>query len=473
MTTTTTAAPTTTTAPQEPVGPVVETGRRISWNGTCTDIGVGTTYGRTDTTLTWEFDNDPDLTGLEVRTRPSEASTGNLSSGRSGGFGLVNWQRHVVPVDDGLVYEFALPRGPGNPVQLDVDLVVEHTNRTTCEAPMFVGLVPPELSETEQLLTVPEGIVVDQSRYADLIAPEPTLEALVYAFAEYRGPHGMGDEEPEYSAWKVWDGKEIRDYEAELRHFLFGDTQDLGDWEAAAHMLEILAIIHPDLDPRFATTVEEVNFPQFHPICERWILVGDWMAAGNPNSNHPCQRNGNGAYFSDESTRAQNGYIGYQRSRGHLYHNAFVIDAEDLARPDARDEWAVGTVVNNPCCSINFHEVGHAVGLEHTYCAYSALSRWEDRPYMTAPWSADDLAGMAIHLDPRTTHGMDIHQAAAALGIERDTRFDEMVVNPWRACGRQDSGWNDFADRIYEDHVLSTNVGTNHPDNRTPTLYDR
>ncbi len=68
---------------------------------------------------------------------------------------------------------------------------------------MFVGLIPPELSETGQLLTVPEGIVVDQSRYADLIAPDPTLEALVYAFAEYRGPHGMGDEEPEYSAWKA------------------------------------------------------------------------------------------------------------------------------------------------------------------------------------------------------------------------------------------------------------------------------
>jgi len=338
---------------------------------------------------------------------------------------------------------------------------------------MFAGLIPPKLSEAEKLLTAPDGIVVDQSRYSDQMVPEPTLEALVYAFAEYRGPHGMGDEEPDYSAWQIWDDKQIRDYEPELRHFLFGETQDLGDWEAAAQMLEILAIIHPDLDPRFATTVEEVNFPQFHPVCERWILAGDWMAFGNSNSNHPCQRNGNGAYFSDEATRAQNGYSGYQQSRGHLYHNTFVIDAEDLSRPDARDEWTVGANVNNPCCTINFHELGHAVGLEHTYCAYSALSRWEDRPYMTAPWSADDLAGMAIHLDPRTTHGMDIRQAAAALGIRQDARFDEMVANPWRACGRQDPAWTAFADRIYADHISSTNLGTDHPNSRTPRLYDR
>ena len=50
---------------------------------------------------------------------------------------------------------------------------------------------------------------------------------------------------------------------------------------------------------------------------------------------------------------------------------------------------------------------------------------------MTAPGSADDLASMAVHLDPRTTLGMDIRQAAAALRIPRDARFDEMVANPW------------------------------------------
>ena len=153
------------------------------------------------------------------------------------------------------------------------------------------------------------------------------------------------------------------------------------------------------------------------------------MLDGDLDQNRPCQRKDNSAYFSDVSTRQLGDSPGFADARGWTYHNTWVIDAKDLERPDARDEWEVGEVVQNPCCTINFHEVGHAMGLEHTYCAHSAVGRWEDRPYMTATWSTDDLAGMAVHLDPRTTHGMTIHEAADALGIAQDDRFDDMVAN--------------------------------------------
>ena len=454
--TTTTVASTTTAA----AGPVIETERQISWDDSCVDVAVETSYGRRNATLLyWNFYSDPNLASLEIRTRPSEAASGDVGSYKSGGFGLVNYRSHAIPVHADLEYEFALPRGPGNRVVIDVELVTGHADGTSCESTMFTGIVPPELTDVEAGLTVPTGVSVNLSRYADMVIPDPTLEALIYAFADYTGPHGMGEQEPEYSAWQIADDKVILDYEPELRHFLFGDTQDLGDWEAAAQMLEILNVIHPDLDPRFATTIHEVSFPQFHPLCERWMLVGG-------RGIHPCRRGQNSAYFS-------RGNSDYENSRGFVYHNTWVVDSEDLTQPDAWPQWEIGVFQNNPCCTINFHEFGHAVGLNHTYCAYNAMSTWEDRPHMTRPWGADDLAGMAIHLDPRTETGMDIYQAAVALGIAQDSRFSEMIKKPWRACGRQDSGWNDFADRIYEDHVLSINVGTNHPDNRTPIRYDR
>ncbi len=477
---TTTAAPTTTapttTAPTTtgPPGPVVVSGQKLAWTGPCADAGLDGTYGRTDTTLTWTFATQPTLGSMEVRTRPAESSTGDLGSALTGGFGLVNWRRHAIPVHEARSYEVVLPRPIGNRIALDVDLVVDQPDGPTCVMPLFTKLVHAEADEDERRLSVPAGIVLDRSRYADLTLPEPTVEALVHAFAEYRGPNGMGDDEPDYEAWRVWDGKVIRDYDAELRHFLFGDALDLGDWEAAALMLEVLAALHPDLDPRFATTIDEVNLPQFHPLCERWILDGDWMGDADPRSDQqPCQRSRNGAYFSEASTQEWYGYPDWRRSRGFLYHNSWVVDADDLTREDAWPDWPLGGTVNNPCCSINFHEASHAMGLEHNYCAYSAVSRWDGLPYMTAPWSADDLAGMAIHLDPRTTHGMDIRQAADALGIPRDARFDELVANPWRACGRQDPAWTAFADLIFARHVSSANLGTNHPDDRTPILYDR
>ena len=417
--------------------------------------------------MTWEFDDVPDLTSLEVRTRPSDALTGDRGGSRTAGFGLVSWQRHEIPIHDVRAYEFTVPRATAYQVMLAVDLVAELADGTTCESLLFTEVEHSETTEEERRLTVPYDITVDRSRYAGLVFPEPTLEALVFAFAEYTGPHGMGDTQPDYSQWTVPDHIGIRDYEPALRHFLFGSTQGRGDWETAAHLLEILAVFHPDLDPRFATSIDEVNFPQFHPLCERWVLDEEL------DKHRPCQRSRNSANFDGSSTQEWSGNPGYREARGWTYHNTWVVDAEDLERPDARDDWSVGQIVRNPCCSINVHEVGHAMGLSHTYCAHSAMARWEDRPYMTTAWSAEDLAGIAIHLDPRTTHGMNIREAAEALGIEQDDHFDDMLASPWRACGRQDSGWNDFADRIYEDHVLSTNLGTNHPDNRTPILYDR
>ena len=475
-TTATTVTPTTTIAPTTtvPPGPVVVAGRPLAWIGPCADAGLEGTYGRTNATLTWTFDAQPALDSIEIRTRPAEASTGDLGSALTGGFGLVNWRRHAIPVHEVRNYEVVLPRPIGNRIALDVDLVADRADGTRCEAPLFTDLVHPEASEDDRRLTVPTGVTVDRSRYADLTLPEPTVEALVQAFAEYRGPNGMGDDEPDYGAWRVWEDKVIRDYDAELRHFLFGDAVDLGDWEAAALMLEVLAVLHPDLDPRFATTIDEVNLPQFHPLCERWMLAGDWMGDADPASDQqPCQRSRNGAYFSESSTQEWYGYHDRHRSRGFLYHNSWVVDAGDLAREDAWPDWPLGGTVNNPCCSINFHEAGHSLGIEHNYCSYSAVSRWDGLPYMTAPWSADDLAGIAVHLDSRTTHGMDIHAAANALGIPRDDRFDELVQNPWRACGHQDPAWTTFADRIYAHHVSSPNVATNHPDDRTPIIYDR
>ena len=80
---------------------------------------------------------------------------------------------------------------------------------------------------------------------------------------------------------------------------------------------------------------------------------------------------------------------------------------------------------------------------------------------MTKPFSEDDLAGMAVHLDRRTTHGMTLEEAADALGIERNERYYELIEKPWLACGEQHPTWEQFADLIYQDHISSEWVETN------------
>ena len=215
-------------------------------------------------------------------------------------------------------------------------------------------------------------------------------------------------------------------------------------------MLEVLGTIDPELNPKFATNVDEVSLGQFHIFCEDWMLQGSSINRRPPNYKKHCNMTSNAAAYSDNPQKS-----GFAGSRGFLWFQSRIV-----TEPRHKGEQA-GDIATNPCCTINFHELAHSIGLHHNYCAYSSVGRWEDRPFMTKPFSEDDLAGFAVHLDRRTTHGMTIEEAADALGIERDERYYELIEKPWLACGEQHPSWEQFADLIYQDHISSEWVETN------------
>lgn len=459
-------------ASQKDMGTAAIGPRSLPMDSSCAPIEVDAQYQAIGLDLSWQFSADPRVSTIYVRTRPSGDSHRNY---KTNGFGFLWYQQIEVPVGDSYSYTVTLPALQGPRSTVDIDLVTVHSDGQECESRMYTGFEYPPLSDDDKLLTVPDGVELDFTRYEGLTVPEPTVEALVYAFATYTGKHILSGEEPDYSKWAVTADKRIRDYGAtpKLRHFIFGPTQDLGDWHASARMIEILAAIDPDLDPRFATTIDEVTFPQFHPLCESWVIVGVEPFSGQSKLQVPCQRDGNGGYFASGpagSSERQNYNIpdGIQ-SRGFLYHNTFVINEVDLSRQDFLNwGYKLGDTVNNPCCSANFHETGHAMGLEHNVCGHSGVGFWEEPyvSYMTKVWNQDDLAGIAIHQDPRTTEDMTIDEAADALGIPKDQRYNELLQKPWRTCGNQDPGWDAFADILYSAHIASSEVETNHPTNR-------
>ena len=443
----------------------------------CTSATAPITYTATadGTEVVWEFEEEPELSKMYLRTRPSGVSSDDHRNHHNAGFGLLWYQQVEVPISNNGSYQAELPSLQGPRATVNVDLVTVHPGGTECESRMFSDFEYPPLTSTQQNLSIPDGITVDLSRYTDLEVPAPTVEALVHAFASYNGRHISGAEEPDYSVWKIEDNKTIRDYSPKLRYFLFGSEIEIGNWWAVAQMMELVAAIAPHLDPRFATSIDEVNFPEFLPLCEPWMIVGVEPHGRQSKLQQPCQRDGNGAYFSDGTARSGAGNPNYSKSRGFTYHNKFVIEQSDMNRSDLGwvRNMTVGQEINNPCCTINFHETGHALGVDHNACGHSSMSFWEPQntSYTTKPWNEDDLAGMAIHLDPRTTHGMSIEEAASALGIPKDARYQELVEKPWRACGNQDPGWDTFAERLYELHISTEGVETNHPTNRDKVTW--
>jgi hypothetical protein len=233
----------------------------------CASATAPITYTATadGTEVVWEFEEEPELSKMYLRTRPSGVSSDDHTNHDNGGFGLLWYQQVEVPISNNGSYQAELPSLQGPRATVDVDLVTVHPGGTECESRMFSDFEYPPLTSTQQNLSIPDGITVDLGRYTDLEVPAPTVEALVHAFASYNGRHIRGAEEPDYSVWKIEDNKTIRDYSPKLRYFLFGSEIEIGNWWAVAQMMELVAAIAPHLDPRFATSIDEVNFPEFLP----------------------------------------------------------------------------------------------------------------------------------------------------------------------------------------------------------------
>jgi hypothetical protein len=413
-----------------------------NWYQSCEEESRHTRYMEDALNISWEFDRTPAAAGISnmfLRVSPSEHR--NLTRG----FGFLSLKQHEIDDLTHLSYQRQLANPSAYQLAVGVELVTEYFGGMTCISPMFSNLMYPEATIEERRLTAPEGINMDNSRYAEIVIPEPTLEALIFAFAEYKGRQVStnGNAGIDYSIWRIYPEDTIEKYFPKLRLFLFGDGVDQGDWEAEAHILEILSVIKPELDPRFARDIDEVTLPVFNTFCETWMVP-----PYTPNMH--CNMTSNAGYFSEGPTRH------FADSRGLIWKQYRVA-----TKPHRSGRYQIGDVTSSPCCSFHFHEFSHSVGLNHNYCAYSSVGRWENKPYMTKPFSEDDLAGMAVHLDSRTKHGMTIEEAADALGITRDERYDELVEKPWLACGEQHPTWEQFADLIYQDHISSDRVETN------------
>ena len=71
------------------------------------------------------------------------------------------------------------------------------------------------------------------------------------------------------------------------------------------------------------------------------------------------------------------------------------------------------------------------------------------------PKATRDLAGYVLE----TTDGG--RELVDALGITSDEKYNELVKNPWLACGEQHPTWKQVADLIYLDHISTAWIETN------------
>ena len=103
---------------------------------------------------------------MYLRTSPSQRQD------RTKGFGLLNLSQHEISDMTDLSYQYQLikPSAHQLALDLDIDLITEYQDGMACTSRMFSDLFYPRATTVEKRLTVPEGILVDYSRYADIVA---------------------------------------------------------------------------------------------------------------------------------------------------------------------------------------------------------------------------------------------------------------------------------------------------------------
>lgn len=361
-----------------------------------------------DSLLELEFGTSPTamgFTAVSVQTVPSQSPNfWSWDGNATNGFHEVNVRRISLTNPSSTSSSLELASPTPTRVNVAISLVAEHSDGSVCEVSVFPNFTYESGVLLNDQVIIPAGVVVNNSRYASFTLPEPTAEALIYSISQ-DDPYGE-------NGGRNTRDELIRDFPAKFRTALYGDP-GLNHWEIVAELIEVLRVVAPDLDARFAFTHEEVTFPIHVTNCPRWKRENDLSS---------CNSRGMGGSFS--SGAIASGVMTSAESRGYI--------------------WLDQSPEGCPSCSLTTlrHEIGHGVGLPHVNCPGSMMIVPHHQGMY---WSASDLAGIAVHQDPRTTDKMTLDEARAALGIPEDSRWNELIADRSLTCSNPTAPFDDLA----------------------------
>ncbi|MDB2707276.1 hypothetical protein N9Z30_06265 [Pseudomonadales bacterium] len=278
------------------------------------------------------------------------------------------------------------------------------------------------LRENDAFL-LPEGISINEQRYAGFELPAPSAAPLV--LAGFRSADGTGYSDPPAwnSSWSLLvDRGRLFEGDSKLKIGLFGDLTEI-HWKLAVELIELLHKIAPDLEADFADNYGEITLPVFIQVCEDWEQNSSFSKCEN-------------------------------RSKGEL--NGSPPEDSYFIYVDV-------TGYNNPGFYGNFptirHEFGHALGLQHHLCSGGQMPVNEMRP-QTLSFSLKELAMIALIHDDRFPTGSDksFDQTREALGIIMDDNVQAYLDDPDLVCedSTYDQAWGPLWNEYQRNAVIDS-----------------
>ena len=413
---TTTTTPTTTTAiPTSNTNPINITGWSCASDRQPT---VSYTYQNSVISL----NNDESVYPLEsfqevyISTEPNnEGPSGWMGGSETNGFNEHYFTK--TPFGSGNIS--MLNPTPHN-VPVRVSLTVVYPSGSSCTSTIFNNFSYETGPSLDDPIDLPSGVNVNNNRYSSFVLPEPTIESVIYSVSQ---------NDP-YQETPGWQTETIRDFSTKLRVALYGDPKQ-HHWQVIADVIEVLQVIAPDLDARFATTHREVT------LAIHVIECTDWRRNIEQES---CNSFGMGGGYSDGATREWTNLLSSIPS-GNL--GSLWLDSSAVT------EWG-----DNSITTLR-HEFGHVVGLPHVKCSGSMMIVPDNQGMF---FTGSDLAGIAVHQDPRTTHNMTADEARLILLPDvSDADWNAVMDNRSLICNNPTASFDQLASDLAANSVRSDN----------------
>ena len=206
---------------------------------------------------------------------------------------------------------------------------------------------------------------------------------------------------------------------------LFGNVKD-SDFKTLSHIIEILRIVTPNLDVGYSTDPNYVTLP-IHLVNCNGYMAQYIIITKTEEETRKCKDEAGGFFTKgDGQHRDNNGWI-----------------------------WVDGQYKDEDKSHIIYHEVGHALGLDHNRCYSSSMSYEHYEPF----WKELDIMMLRTLYDPiawdlsryeaqkwgRRFTGIDAWKTAFVETYDLDMeKLNNLIENPHDVCTGLQSGWDEL-----------------------------